>query len=510
MSVPSPTLRRSGWPTLTVIHHTALTRTRVAWLAIGVGAVVRVAQYLSGRSLWLDEAMLSLNILQRSWAGLLQPLDYHQGAPIGYLMLAKAATMVFGTSEWALRLVPLLAALAALPLFYWLAQEALQPNAAVLALALFAIVNPLVDFASEAKQYSSDVLVAIVLLLAATRVLRLERAKLRHGLGLGLLGAAALWFSHPAVFVLAGIGLVLLWRATRRKAWDQPGALVVIGGLWAGSFGVEYLILLRYLSHDQALLQYWASGFMPLPPLDVSWFIDAFVNLFQYSTGLMVAGIGIGALAFLDGVVTLWPERRAALALLLAPLGVTLLASAAHVYPFSERLLLFAAPCVLILVGAGIGHLWGLLRPAPVARFLLVGLLFLNPLYQTSYDLMHPRTKEEARPVLNYVRGHWQTGDVIFMPNASQFAYAYYAPRLGLDSQPALVGTDSNNWQTLLSEVDQQRGQARVWFVCLHIQKPDQTVLVYLSYLDHIGVRLDAYHAPGSAVYLYDLTPRAP
>jgi len=436
---------------------------------------------------------------------LLQALDYHQGAPNGYLLLTKAATVALGPNEWALRLVALVAGVLSLTLFYALAQEFLEPNAALLALGLFAVADPLIDFASEAKQYSSDVLVALLLLLAASAFQRQSRARLWHGLAFGLLGAAAIWFAHPAVFVLAGIGISLLWLAVSRRAWSQLLPLGVMGAAWLASFAAEYLVSLRYLGHDQALLSYWASGFMPMPPLNVSWFLNTFFNVFQYSVGLTEAGLGIGALAFLYGFIIFWRSRPVALALLMSPLAVTLAASAARAYPFAGRLLLFAVPAVLIVLAAGAAGLFALLRPAPVAGFLLIGLLFLSPLYFSGYALVHPRTKEEARPVLSFLRKNWQPGDAIYLQNASQFAYDFYAPQLGLDKPPHVVGVDSDNWQTLLSDVDQEKGQPRVWFVFLHIQQPDQIVVVYLAYLDHLGTRIKAYHAPGSAVYLYDL-----
>jgi uncharacterized membrane protein len=506
----SPAVRRPWSQSLTAIRLSAVTRTRVAWLVIVAGAVLRVAQYLSGRSLWLDEAMLALNIIRRPWAGLLLPLDYHQGAPVGYLMLVKAVTTVFGTGEMALRLVPVLAGLLALPLVYWLAQELLEPNAVLLAVGLFAVLDPLIDYSSEAKQYSSDVLVALLLLLAAARYLRLSHPSLLQGLALGLLGAMAIWFSHPAVFVLGGVGLTLLWAVAAQRRWSALAPLMIAGGLWLACLGAEYMISLRYLSRDQALLLYWQSGFMPIPPLNVSWYLNSFFNLFQYAVGLTLAGVGLGALTFLAGVVALRQRPGGGLALLLSPLGVTLLASGAHQYPFSGRLLLFAVPAVILIVAAGAAYLFETLQPAPVAAWLLVGLLFLNPLYDASYHLIHPRTKEEARPVLSYLRQHWQAGDVIYLPYPSLFAYDYYAPRLGLDSRPVVVGPDSDHWNSLFDDVDRQRGQPRVWFVFLHIQQPDQTVLVYLSYLDRIGARLDAYHASSSAVYLYNLAPGAP
>ena len=79
-----------------------------------MGAVLRLRVYSNGRSLWFDESLLALNILHRSTAGIFRPLDYHQGAPLGFLFLLKLATKIGGGSEFALRAIPLLAALISL------------------------------------------------------------------------------------------------------------------------------------------------------------------------------------------------------------------------------------------------------------------------------------------------------------------------------------------------------------------------------------------------------------
>ena len=81
------------------------------------GSALRIAPFLIDRSLWLDEAKLALNVLERSPAQLFAPLDYDQAAPVGFLLLEKRAVMAFGEGERALRLVPLIAGLGALWLF---------------------------------------------------------------------------------------------------------------------------------------------------------------------------------------------------------------------------------------------------------------------------------------------------------------------------------------------------------------------------------------------------------
>ncbi len=83
-----------------------------------IGVLLRVLRYFANRPLWLDEAALANNIRERTFAGLTRPLDWGQGAPIGFLWLEKSVCNLLGTSEYSLRLVPLIAGLLCLPLFY--------------------------------------------------------------------------------------------------------------------------------------------------------------------------------------------------------------------------------------------------------------------------------------------------------------------------------------------------------------------------------------------------------
>ncbi len=68
------------------VSHYLFSPPRLPWTIIYFGILVRVVQYLSNRSLWNDEAALALNIVNRSYLELLQPLDYDQGAPIGFYL----------------------------------------------------------------------------------------------------------------------------------------------------------------------------------------------------------------------------------------------------------------------------------------------------------------------------------------------------------------------------------------------------------------------------------------
>jgi len=149
---------------------------RFLWTIIAFGILLRLAQYLFNRSLYLDEASISLNIIHRSFLGLLQPLDYDQGAPIGFLMVQKLLVVSFGGSEYVLRLFPLVCGVVSVFLFYRMAKDYVDPKAVMFTLGLFAISNRLIYYSSEVKQYSTDV---VVVLLLYVMTIHLQSRKLR-------------------------------------------------------------------------------------------------------------------------------------------------------------------------------------------------------------------------------------------------------------------------------------------------------------------------------------------
>src|SRR3989338_11217817 len=79
---------------------------KLPFIIILIGIIFRFYRYLYNKALWLDEAMLSLNIVERSFLELLKPLDYRQNAPIGFLMIEKFFVNIFGNNEYSLRLFP--------------------------------------------------------------------------------------------------------------------------------------------------------------------------------------------------------------------------------------------------------------------------------------------------------------------------------------------------------------------------------------------------------------------
>ena len=82
-----------------------------ALVLLGLG--LRVWAYAAVASLWLDEIVLSRNILGLDMRALLtEPLRLEQVAPRGFLLVEKLAVAAFGDHELVLRLFPFLCGVA--------------------------------------------------------------------------------------------------------------------------------------------------------------------------------------------------------------------------------------------------------------------------------------------------------------------------------------------------------------------------------------------------------------
>lgn len=325
------------------------------WVVVAVvaGAAFRFVHYGLNPSLTLDDAMLSINVASRSWAGLARPLLFQQTAPLGFLWALRTSTLLGGLNEFALRLVPVLAGVA-IPYGVWLlARRLVSPGAAVVA-AFFAALSPiLIQYSISVKPYETDALFAVAVALATLTVI--DRP-VRGSWGmLGAVGVLALLFSTPAVFVLAGCGLAL--ALTLRREALQP--LTVIGAVWITLFGVLYWTVTRAEAISSYMQRFWDHRFLT-PAVILSepgrtWNIVQWLptQAFTGDTPHLLALI-LCWLAAIAGVWRLTTTQGARVWVLVGPIAFALVASMFRRYPVSPRLFIFAAPLVAVILAAGV------------------------------------------------------------------------------------------------------------------------------------------------------------
>ena len=503
------------------------------WIGLSlvlIGFVLRLRQYLADRSLWLDEAMLTNNILARSFGGLFQPLDNNQGAPVGFLFIQKTITLLLGDSEFALRLFPFVAGVLALVLMFALTRKISNAAAGNLALGFFAVAPSLVYYSSEVKQYSSDVAIALALSLLFLRNAKSSRStplgpdfvsnrepqsletldSIKESFLLALAGALAVWFSHPAFFVVGALGLALFVPALIAKDKHKIITLLMIAAVWILNLGALYFINLRQLSTHQFFLDFWRAGFLPHDPSSaLTWLAYSLQGPFRDLLDLQTSYI-VTVFLLLIGYVGLTRRNPHFGFFLLAIFFLSLFASYLTLYPFAGRMILFLAPVLILFLAEGTEAIAGLFARSRVlawlARIFLIVYLLYSPVSVSVENFLAPKYQEHIRPTMEYLRDYRKDGDLVYVYYWAEHAVRYYAPKYGMDMSAFIVGADHHDSPMAYDvELESLRGHERVWVLFSHVyENGDFNERDFiLRLLDAMGEQQRQFRVPGTSVYLY-------
>jgi len=318
---------------------------------------------------------------------------------------------------------------------------------------------------------------------------------------------------------------VLGLRALRRR---DRGALLRLAGIaaaWVASFAGAYLVSRHQLEAPAYMQSFWQAGFWPLVPRTAqewTWLPRMLARAFREPMGIMgedgsalstVAAAGAIA-AFLAGCAWMGRRRRLRLALLLAPAGFALAASAARVYPFGNdflsggRVLVFLLPSLAFVMAEGIAALPRMVR-GTAGRGLMAAAAVLALLPAGAYAALSvPHLRAEVKTLLEWANEERRPGDLMYVYYNGQPVFEYYAPRYGWDRSNTVAGACARFQPgRYLPDLARLRGRPRVWFLFVEgtpIHDFDEKAFM-LRFLDHIGRRIDDRVSVGASIYLYDL-----
>jgi hypothetical protein len=421
----------------------------ILWLVFLLATGLRLFMFPMDRPLWTDEALLAINIVDRGFLELLQPLSRDQNSPPGFLFMERLMVLVFGPNEYAMRLVPLLAGVGSVVLFARLLSRVITDRRVIrFGTLLFALSAYLVYYSVEVKQYAMDVLATLVMLLTTLHLLRTGKFSRRQILLLAGVGHAALLVSHASLFVLAACGLVLAGTAAAAGQVRRVLILVTVGAAWISHVVLFYILIYRHGVANETLQTYFASGFMPLNADFIPWVRDAiWLMRDPVGFGVFPAWVTVTAAGF--GLVCLWLARGwRLLACTLGPIAIAAAASAAEVYPLYGRLFLFAVP--LILLGFCFLVAWAYDRSVPLGHLLAVLLLVSAAHRLVTFT---PPARLDSRSAFAIAAKQAQPGDVLVVVNdaahhhhLSSHVAAYYHLVYGLaERQVPLVHQQPRN-----------------------------------------------------------------
>jgi hypothetical protein len=506
------------------------------------GIIVRLAQYLTNRSLWADEAVLALNIINRNYQQLTETLDYEQAAPIGFLWVEKFIVQLLGNNEYVLRLFPLIAGIISLFLFWQLAKKILPLLAVNITLTLFVCSPSLIYYSSEVKQYSSDVATVLLLSLILFPFIETNKFSRKQVIIFSLLGAIAIWFCHPAIFILAGIGISHLlinlyynYYHVEKIKLDIKN-LIIIASSWGISFILFYLLSLQNLTNNETLNTSWQmKDTFPSSPIDIIWMFDALGKFFYNPLSFKKGMDGVAIAFFLIGGISLYRRNKKFFLYLISPFAMTIFASYLQKYPFGGRLVLFLIPYALLFIGEGFYFLWQFFNNllnnllnnktdfylqfyknhGTKITGIILGLIILyQPVIKSIKLFFQPELVSEIKPVISYIKQHQQPGDLIYVFQRGIYQFSYYASRYGYQPQDYINGVEDldqydgkkvsdQEKQRYMADLNQLKGNQRVWILFAHAVIPDE-IKFYNAYLNQLGLRIDEFQADGAFVYLYN------
>lgn len=336
---------------------------RLEFLILAAGIGLRLVRFLERRPLWLDEALIALNILTRPPQGYVHPLDSKQVAPLGFLWGEWLVTRLAGTGERALRFLPLVAAILALIAFARLARRILEPEMALLATALAAMSPLLIYYSAEVKPYGFDWLAAILLMHATLTLV--DDPSPNAWKRWSLVAAFSVLVSIPAPFFIGGCALALLIAPEVRRRPRALFHLVAAGAPAALIFGVQLLTVYHSSSTTSFMQLYWTELF--LEPHVASGLVRGANIAREFWASVLFAGGIVNALppktmtiiGVTSAVGAMAIVRRSVpmAIMLVVPAVLAGIASLGKWWPLTPRLLLFAAPAVLITLPAGLATL---------------------------------------------------------------------------------------------------------------------------------------------------------
>lgn len=394
----------------------------VCSVLIFVGLALRLVAYFENRNLWTDEVAVALNIAERDFFTLLQPLDYFQYAPPLFLWATKISTVIFGLGEKALRLFPLLCGMFLLFPFYSLLRRFLSTKSIWYPLTLLATGIFFIRYSTELKQYMPDAFISLGLIWIAIK-LPPDRANKRFLPIWIAIGSIALWSSMPSIFILFSILCYYAAVCVQKGETDRLKGLVILFILWGVQFLCYYKFVLSAQISSEYLINFHNKYFFSLS--DGKKDLALMEAIFKSAGGNTAGMLFFNEFFFVLGCIVMTLKRKPEYILLLLPILSVIAASALHQYSLIPRLTLFIMPLILIIIGVGLDYVMTLSWPIIMIAITVVLVLILartEPLK----SIYSPIREEQITDALAFIKGKEIRSEQLYVYTGAIESFRYY------------------------------------------------------------------------------------
>lgn len=392
-----------------------------------LGILISLINLFHNTSLGLDQACLALNIVSRSYMELLTPLADGQSAPIGFLFTEKLLTNIFGPYDWALRIFPFFSFILAIFLFFILNNKLFKSiKIALLSCALLSLNFTLINYSTEVKQYSTDVLVAISIVLSC-----LNFKENKHKLSILLhtsIGAIAIWFSNIAVIMLVTAAIYNVYYSLFNNNKKEFSIFIPIS-TWLTSFIIYYVLFIFNNPHTDYMINYWDAHFLPNNIFSKEFYLFLYHKIIMIFANLILNNnLWVIALAsYSCGIFLLLKTKQINILYILSfPILVHLGLSFYHLYPFEGRFLLYQIPFIITIISYSIISISIYFKKSHVSKIIILISLLISTLWSFKLIENSISSVEEIKKSLTYVNTHISSTDNIYVYYSSVPAFKFY------------------------------------------------------------------------------------
>ncbi len=497
-------------------------------ILIATGIAIRVYQYLVGRSLYHDEALLARNVNELTFSELAGVLEYHQAAPVGLLWLTKIVVSILGNHEFAFRVVPLLAGIGSIFLFHKLLRHFLKPPFSIFALAFFVFNGYHIFYAISFKQYGIDVFIGLIISIAFLKVFFGQKEENRIDLRqtnidafiwkatiLALSSSLLIFFSQPLIFILSGCTLATGIYLFRTREYKGLQVLIGTSFLWGAAFLLYYFFLIKPNISNSMLQNFHEPYFMPSTFWKVdswSWLMESFLRIYKNPGDIHFKTIG-AVIAFVGILWGLVNEKEKWL-LLLFPILLAFGASALGKYSTLGRLILFATPALVIFLVKGLEFIYEKLkdqsRLAQPVIFCLAALLLLQSFLNSAiHNTFKPARIEDIKTLLGFIENQKKERDVLYVYFAAEPQFGYYKEKYDFKDMEVMLGKNPNapEWK---EDFEQLKGKSRVWVLMTHFKRLDGKIdnSLYTEKMETFCSKILEKTSQGGLCFLYDCSQK--
>ena len=403
-------------------------RVRIAVIS-GITALAALLRllYLGKKSFWLDE-IVSVSIARLDPAGFRNVvLSWELNEGLYYTLLR--GWIHLGQSEFVVRLLSALPAVAAILFVYLLGRRLFSETVGMIAALLLAVNAFDVRYAQEARGYS---LFAFLVVLACWFFVRCVDAPQKKGNWAGLVIALALgMYAH----FFAGFMLPVFWLAAALRKGVFPWRRFLISSGIIVVLAIPAVLFVATKNRGQVS---WVQPTTWRDLYDLAILLSGrsgLALLLLSATGLGLALVRMLRLPAREGTQLFWGD---ALVWMWLVVPVTMTVAISMLKPmFVARYLIFCLPAFVLLVAAGLD----VIRP----RWLMAGVLLavtglslrgVTDYYRTGFD----PPEQDWRGAVHYMLSQTQPGDaVLFYHPLARLAYEYYRPRWPQSPAPVVV-----------------------------------------------------------------------